>query len=41
MKKFFAVAFLLATMFFIGVQNNVVEARWQVVGIRTYLSFDS
>lgn len=38
MKKFFAVAFLLATMFFIGVQNNVVEARWQVVGIRTYLS---
>ena len=37
-KKFFATMLLAVTLVFIGAQDNTAEARFQVVGIRTYLS---
>ena len=38
LSEFFAAVVLAVTLVFIGAQDNTAEARFQVVGIRTYLS---
>ena len=38
LKKIFATMLLAVTLFLVSGQDNTAEARYQVVGIRTYLS---